>query len=90
MAVIGEDSYTLFTDLCFTSCCSSVVERGIAVNAIILRSVVRPSVAAFLLSISRSKKETVQDLSLLAAEKHSNKANVHHFFLTNLSIAMCF
>jgi hypothetical protein len=33
----------------FMSCCSSVVERGIAVSAIILRSVVRPSVAAFLL-----------------------------------------
>ena len=31
-----------------TSCCSSVVERGIAVSAVILRSVVRPSVAASL------------------------------------------
>ena len=33
-----------------TSCCSSVVERGIAVSAIILRSVVRPSVAASFLN----------------------------------------
>ena len=35
-----------------TRCCSSVVERGIAVSAVILRSVVRPSVAASFLPLA--------------------------------------
>jgi hypothetical protein len=41
-----------------------VVERGIAVSAIILRSVVRPSVAASFLADVQLNKETVRSLFL--------------------------
>jgi hypothetical protein len=49
LAVEGDELYVEHIKFQLISCCSSVVERGIAVTAIILRSVVRPSVAAFLL-----------------------------------------
>ena len=82
------DCYWLSSRLCFTSCCSSVVERGIAVSATILRSVVRPSVAASLLP---QKQRNGSSAFCFAKKKRaSNKADRCQVRMTDPSIAAPF
>jgi hypothetical protein len=63
-----------------------VVERGIAVSAIILRSVVRPSVAAFFLPDGSTKQRT-GSVPFFYFFDSSNKADRRKVDLTDPSIS---